>query len=59
MTNIAKTITSIEHTNDKTTKVNNYDARNLIGPKSEARIVLDDQVYVLRITKQNKLILTK
>ena len=36
-----------------------YDARQIVGEKSEAKIVLDDQIYVLRITKQNKLILTK
>ena len=40
-------------------KINVHDARELIGSMSEAKIVLDDQIYLLRITKQNKLILTK
>ena len=39
--------------------VREHDARELIGSMSEARIVLDNQTYLLRITKQNKLILTK
>lgn len=36
-----------------------YDARLLIGAESTARIVLDGKVYILRITKAGKLILTK
>lgn len=36
-----------------------YDARMLVGGESTARIVLDGKVYILRITKAGKLILTK
>lgn len=36
-----------------------FDARLLVGDNSTARIVLDGKVYVLRITKAGKLILTK
>lgn len=40
-------------------KVNTYDARKLLGPETAAKIVLDQVTYFLKITKQNKLILTK
>ncbi len=36
-----------------------YDARILTGEGKTATILLDGQVYTLRITKQDKLILTK
>lgn len=36
-----------------------HDARELTDPDGLARIVLDGQVYTLRITRQGKLILTK
>lgn len=36
-----------------------YDARTLIPDGVQARIVLDEQVYTLRITRAGKLILTK
>lgn len=36
-----------------------YDARVLTSEGNLASILLDGQVYTLRITKQNKLILTK
>lgn len=36
-----------------------HDARALTGGQLTARIVLDDQVYTLRITEAEKLILTK
>ncbi|MEO8242473.1 MAG: hemin uptake protein HemP [bacterium] len=36
-----------------------HDARALLAGVSVARIVLDDQVYTLRLTKSGKLILTK
>ena len=36
-----------------------YDARDLIKSGDQAQIILDDQVYVLRITRAGKLILTK
>jgi hemin uptake protein HemP len=35
------------------------DARALTGPRGEAILVLDGSRYVLRITRQGKLILTK
>lgn len=36
-----------------------YDARALVADGVQARIVLDGQPYVLRITRADKLILTK
>jgi hemin uptake protein HemP len=36
-----------------------YDARDLIKDGVQANIVLDGQVYTLRITRAGKLILTK
>jgi len=36
-----------------------YRAEDLLGGRGEARIVLGDQVYTLRITRAGKLILTK
>lgn len=36
-----------------------HDARALTGPGGQAQIVLDGQVYALRITRAGKLILTK
>ena len=36
-----------------------YDASTLTGANGQARIVLGDQVYTLRITRSGKLILTK
>ena len=36
-----------------------HDARKLTGGSDEAEIVLDGVRYVLRITRQGKLILTK
>ncbi len=36
-----------------------YDARELIKHGEQAQIILDEQVYVLRITRAGKLILTK
>jgi hemin uptake protein HemP len=36
-----------------------HDARRLTGPDRTGHILLDGQVYVLRITRAGKLILTK
>lgn len=36
-----------------------HDAETLMQGKGQTRIVLGDQVYTLRITRQGKLILTK
>ena len=36
-----------------------YNARELLGSKPLAKIMLDQETYLLKITKQNKLILTK
>ena len=36
-----------------------YAARDLVKDGDQANIILDDQVYVLRITRAGKLILTK
>ncbi|WP_415400603.1 hemin uptake protein HemP [Tateyamaria sp. SN3-11] len=40
-------------------KIDTYDARDLIKDGVQASIVLDGQVYYLRITRAGKLILTK
>lgn len=40
-------------------RVATYNARDLIENGVQARIILDDQIYTLRITKAGKLILTK
>jgi len=39
--------------------IDTYDARDLIKDGTQASIVLDGQVYYLRITRAGKLILTK
>ena len=36
-----------------------YDVRDLVGVNGKAHIVLDGAVYVLRITRAGKLILTQ
>ena len=36
-----------------------YDAEKLTGEGNTAQIILGDKTYVLRITRQGKLILTK
>ena len=43
----------------QTEEVATYDARALIPDGVQAHIVLDGQVYTLRITRAGKLILTK
>lgn len=40
-------------------RLDTYDARDLIKNGQQAAIVLDEQVYILRITRAGKLILTK
>ena len=40
-------------------QIDTYDARDLIRDGSQASIVLDGQVYYLRITRAGKLILNK
>ena len=40
-------------------QIDTYDAREIIKDGIQARIVLDDQAYYLRITRAGKLILTK
>ena len=40
-------------------RIDTYDARALIKDGVQASIVLDGQVYFLRITRAGKLILTK
>ena len=42
-----------------TTHLDTYDARDLIRNGVQSCIVLDGHVYYLRITRANKLILTK
>ncbi|MEL6682401.1 MAG: hemin uptake protein HemP [Pseudomonadota bacterium] len=36
-----------------------FNARDLVGEAGQASIVLDEQIYNLRITRAGKLILTK
>ncbi len=45
--------------NDSKPAVREVDARELLGDTGQLRIRLGDQVYTLRLTSQNKLILTK
>ena len=40
-------------------KIDTYDARDLVRDGVQCRILLDGQVYYLRITRAGKLILTK
>nr|WP_197087241.1 hemin uptake protein HemP [Pseudorhodobacter wandonensis] len=42
-----------------TAKIPTYDARILTAGQAMAQITLDGQIYTLRITKAEKLILTK
>ncbi|MEL6838470.1 MAG: hemin uptake protein HemP [Pseudomonadota bacterium] len=46
-------------TDQPTQRLPCFDARSLVGDTGQANIILDDQVYVLRITRAGKLILTK
>lgn len=39
--------------------IDTFDARDLVRNGARARIVLDEEVYWLRITRNGKLILTK
>lgn len=43
----------------QTTRLPAFDARDMVGQTGQAHIILDDQIYVLRITRAGKLILTK
>lgn len=49
----------IERAETEGTKTPLYDAHDLIKGGATARILLDDQVYILRLTRSSKLILTK
>jgi hemin uptake protein HemP len=53
--NTVNKVTTATPSND----FNIHDARMLIGDHASAKILLNENVYVLKITKQNKLILTK
>lgn len=44
---------------DDIEKMPTYDARELVEGGAQARVVLDGTIYVLRITRAGKLILTK
>lgn len=57
--NIALSNEQISHMDAVEREVPAYDARRLTLDNGQARIVLDGQVYSLRITRANKLILTK
>ena len=46
-------------TTPEVTQLDTYDARDLIKNGVQSCIVLDGQVYYLRITRAGKLILTK
>lgn len=54
MTNVPKSTRA-----QVTQEVDTYDARDLVKDGVQARILLDDQTYFLRITRAGKLILTK
>ncbi|MEM6889209.1 MAG: hemin uptake protein HemP [Pseudomonadota bacterium] len=54
VTDVPKTATLSE-----TPLVDTYNARDLIKDGVHANIILDGQIYVLRITRAGKLILTK
>lgn len=43
----------------KPTSTPYYNARTILGADKSARIMLDDKIYTLRITRAGKLILTK
>jgi hemin uptake protein HemP len=45
--------------NVKPSEQPSFDARELLGKSSTAQILLDGQTYFLRLTRQDKLILTK
>ncbi len=49
----------VAQTTTPATRLPQYDARDLIKDGDQAHIILDDQTYVLRITRAGKLILTK
>ncbi|NSX54276.1 hemin uptake protein HemP [Parasulfitobacter algicola] len=49
----------IAQTTDRPQSLPSYNARSLVGDGVQAHIVLDNQLYVLRITRAGKLILTK
>jgi hemin uptake protein HemP len=38
---------------------NSFNAHDLLGEHSAAKIILGQEIYFLKLTKQNKLILTK
>ncbi|MBR9863869.1 MAG: hemin uptake protein HemP [Rhodobacteraceae bacterium] len=42
-----------------TNSLPDFDAREMLAGNATARIRLDDQTYILRLTRQGKLILTK
>ena len=44
---------------EQVTQTATYNARDLVKNGVQATIILDDQTYVLRITRAGKLILTK
>lgn len=49
----------IKPTDAHVNPVATFDARELVKNGTQARIVLDGQLYILRITRAGKLILTK
>ncbi len=53
------TAVTLRKTNAQVTEPACHDARDLTEGRATARITLDDQIYVLRITRAGKLILTK
>lgn len=58
--NAVTQLSTLAPKSDESDDLNTHDARDLIGAERvQARIVLDGQVYWLRITRSGKLILTK
>lgn len=57
--NMKPTSFDIEQARDMVPTLPTYDARQLVQDGVQAHILLDDQIYILRITRAGKLILTK
>jgi hemin uptake protein HemP len=49
----------VQISNHEATPIPTFDARNIVGKDGVGTISLDGTLYFLRITKANKLILTK
>ena len=57
--NVTENFVSDLKFSDEKKSLNKFDALDLIGDSNRAVISLGSQEYILRLTKQHKLILTK